>query len=152
MMTPPATLTPYLYSHGSLTALLEQRAGQAVRVSVVREGHQLIDFSTKKLLGLPIHRPTIAWVREVQLFGNDDKAWVCAKSVFALTSLVGNAKRLRHLKSTPIGYVMFKNKRHLPHTRTYFFDNQRKHWGRNTVYDWHGRAVLVQEIFLTDFR
>ena len=61
MMTPPATLAPYLYSHGSLTALLEQRAGQAVRVSVMREGHQLIDFSTKKLLGLPIHRPTIAW-------------------------------------------------------------------------------------------
>lgn len=149
MTTPPTTLVPYLYSHGSLTTLLEQRAGQALHVNVVRESYQVIDFTTKKLLGLPIHRPALAWVREVELYGNHDKAWVRAKSIFPLTSLVGNAKRLRHLKRTPIGYVMFKHNKNLPHTRTYFFNN--KHWGRNTVYDWQGRAVLVQEMFLTDF-
>lgn len=148
MTTPPTTLSTYIYSHGSLTALLEQRAGQALCVNVIHEGHQLIDFTTKKLLELPIHRPTIAWVREVELFGDDDKAWVRAKSVFPLISLVGNAKRLRYLKRTPIGYVMFKRNKNLPHKRTYFFDNE--HWGRNTVYDWQGRAVLVQEVFLID--
>lgn len=53
MTTPPTTLAPYLYSHGSLTTLLEQRAGQALHVNVVRESYQVIDFTTKKLLGLP---------------------------------------------------------------------------------------------------
>lgn len=136
-----------LHTHGSLTALLEKKAGRPVRVQILHECHQLIDFKTKKLLRLPAHRPAVAWVREVELFGDDDVAWVRAKSVFPLTSLVGNAKRLRHLKRTPIGYVLFKKNRTLPYTRTYFFD---EHWGRNTVYDWHGRCVLVQEIFLSD--
>ncbi|MDO4896197.1 MAG: chorismate lyase [Moraxella sp.] len=136
-----------LYSHGSLTALLEKKAGRPVRVQILHECYQVIDFKTKKLLGLPIHRPAVAWVREVELFGDDDVAWVRAKSVFPLTSLVGNAKRLRHLKRTPIGYVMFKKNHRLPHTRTYFFD---EYWGRNTIYDWHGRHILVQEIFLGD--
>lgn len=142
---PPAHLLPFLIAKGSLTALLEQKAGQPLRVQIIYEGHQPIDFYHKKLLNLPLHRPALAWVREVLLFGNETKAWVRAKSIFPIGSLSGNAKRLRHLKNTPIGYVMFKKNRQLPHKRTMFFD---EHWGRNTVYDWHGRQILVQEIFL----
>lgn len=147
-MRPPATLQPFLYATGSLTALLEAQAGQTLRVQVLHESHQVMDISTKRLLGLPLHRPAVAWVREVLLFGDGQTAWVRAKSVFPLPSLVGNAKRLRHLKRTPIGYVMFKHSRHLPHVRIYFFD---EHWGRNTIYDWQGRKVLVQEVFLEGF-
>ena len=146
-MTPPATLIPFLNTQGSLTALLEDKAGQPLRIKVIYEGYQPIDFYTKKMLGLAPHRPTLAWVREVLLFGNEAQAWVRAKSVFCLDSLMGNAKRLRHLKRTPIGYVMFKKSRTLPHTRTIFYD---EYWGRNTVYDWHGRRILVQEVFLTE--
>lgn len=142
---PPAHLLPFLTAKGSLTALLEQKAGQPLRVQIIYEGHQPIDFYHKKLLNLPLHRPALAWVREVLLFGNETKAWVRAKSIFPIGSLSGNAKRLRHLKNTPIGYVMFKKNRQLPHKRTIFFD---EHWGRNTVYDWQGRQILVQEIFL----
>ncbi|TWV84670.1 chorismate lyase [Moraxella sp. VT-16-12] len=144
-MTPPDTLVPFLTAKGSLTALLEQKAGQPLRVQIIYEGHQPIDFYHKKLLNLPLHRPALAWVREVLLFGNETKAWVRAKSIFPIDSLSGNAKRLRHLKNTPIGYVMFKKNRQLPHKRTIFFD---EYWGRNTVYDWHRRQILVQEIFL----
>lgn len=147
-MTPPDILLPYLTAKGSLTALLERQSGQPLRVQVIQEGYQPLDFHHKKQLNLPPHRPTIAWVREVLLFGQDETAWVRAKSIFPLSSLTGDAKRLRHLKRTPIGYVMFKKNRHLPHVRTYFF---KEHWGRNTVYDWQGRKVLVQEVFLSDF-
>lgn len=150
-MTPPPHLSPFLYAKGSLTALLEQQAGQTLRVQVVHESHQLLDFNHKKELNLPTHRPALAWVREVLLFGNDKGAWVRAKSIFPLPSLTGNAKRLRHLKRTPIGYVMFKKNRRLPHKRTIFYDKDNQLWGRNTVYDWHGRAILVQEVFLKDF-
>lgn len=147
-MTPPATLTPFLTTNSSLTTLLEHKAGQPLYVQVIKEGYQAIDFKIKKLLNLPPNRPALAWVREVLLFGNDTAPWVRAKSVFPLSSLQGNAKRLRHLKRTPIGYVMFKKSRTLPHTRTIFHDT---HWGRNTVYEWDGRQILVQEVFLTDF-
>lgn len=147
-MTPPPFLQPPLYSTGSLTAHLEQRAGQAIRVKIIHECHQPIDRQTKKLLGLPSHRPALAWVREVELFGNEKTAWVRAKSIFPLPSLTGNAKRLRHLKRTPIGYVMFKKNRRLPHKRTIFYDKDSQLWGRNTVYDWQGRKILVQEVFL----
>lgn len=146
--TPPHSLMPYLYAQGSLTALLERRAGQILCVQVLSESYQPLDFNSKNLLGLPVHRPTLAWVREVLLFGNDDKPWVRAKSIFPISSLMGDAKRLRHLKRTPIGYVMFKSHKKLPYERTYFYEG---HWGRNTVYDWQGRTVLIQEIFLNEF-
>ncbi len=151
-MTPPHSLMPFLYAKGSLTTLLEQQARQVIRVQVVRECYQPLDFSHKKEFDLPMHRPTLAWVREVLLFGDDTEAWVRAKSIFPLPSLTGNAKRLRHLKHTPIGYVMFKHNRQLPYKRTIFYDEHQKHWGRNTIYDWQGRAILVQEVFLKDLK
>lgn len=148
-MTPPPHLHPFLHNKGSLTALLEQKAGQALQVEILSEGWQILDFKSKKTLNLPIHRPALAWVREVLLFGNDKGAWVRARSIFPLPSLTGNAKRLRHLHGTPIGYVLFKKSRTLPHTRHIFNDDGQ--WGRSSVYDWQGRKILIQEIFLADF-
>lgn len=66
-MTPPATLLPYLTTQGSLTAMLEAKAGQILRVKVIKEEWQPIDFKNKKILNLPVHRPALAWVREVLL-------------------------------------------------------------------------------------
>lgn len=148
-MTPPATLLPYLATQGSLTAMLEAKAGQILRVKVIKEEWQPIDFKNKKILNLPVHRPALAWVREVLLFGNDEQAWIHAKSIFPQPSLIGNAKRLRHLKDTPIGYVMFKKSRTLPCQRHIFkHDGQFK---RASIYDWQGRYILVEEIFLHGF-
>ncbi len=148
LSTPPHSLMPYLYAQGSLTALLEKRAGQTLCVQILSERYDNLDFHTKKLLKLPVHRPALAWVREVLLFGNDEEPWVRAKSIFPLDSLTGSAKRLRHLKRTPIGYVMFKQRKTLPHQRTYFYEDR---WGRNTVYEWGGHSVLIQEVFLNEF-
>lgn len=148
-MNPPDYLMPYLTTEGSLTTLLEAKAGQPLDVQVIQEGHQTIGFYTKKTLGLPVHRPTIAWIREVLLFGCDDRAWVRAKSIFPLDSLAGDAKRLRYLKRTPIGYVMFKKNRTLPYDRHIFHRNEQ--YGRATVYDWHGRKLLIEEYFLNEF-
>lgn len=149
MATPPSDLLPYLTTLGSLTALLEAKAKQPLRVEVIKEGWQPLDFKQKKLLNLPTHRPMAAWVREVLLFGNGDDAWVRAKSIFPLTSLTGNAKRLRHLHGTPIGYVLFKKHRTLPCTRHIFHHNGQ--FGRSSTYTWQGRPLLIQEIFLDDF-
>lgn len=148
-MNPPDYLIPYLTAEGSLTALLEAKSGQPLRVQVIKEGYQAIDLYYKKSLNLPSHRPALAWVREVLLFGSSEAAWVCAKSVFPVNSLVGDAKRLRHLKRTPIGYVMFKKNRKLPYDRHIFCYDGR--YGRATVYDWQGRKLLIEERFLDAF-
>lgn len=163
MATPPTTLLPYLTTQGSLTALLEVKAGQPLCVKVIKEGWQTLDFQQKKSLGLPVHRPSVAWVREVELFGDDEAgdgkvgddkgakkgAWVRAKSIFPIESLTGNAKRLRHLHGTPIGYVMFKKHRTLPCTRRIFCQDGQ--WGRRSIYDWQGRVLLIEERFSHEF-
>lgn len=96
-----------------------------------------------------LNRPMLAWVREVQLYGNDERPWVAAQSIFPLPSLKGRARRLQQLKGTPIGYVMFKRCRTLPSQR--FIAQTAAGWQRQTRYDWYGRKLLISETFLSAF-
>ena len=67
---------------------------------------------------MALNRPMLAWVREVNLYGDDELPWVAAQSIFPLSSLKGRARRLQQLKGTPIGYVLFKRRRTLPNQRS----------------------------------
>lgn len=91
----------------------------------------------------------MAWVREAQLYGNDALPWVQAQSIFPLASLKGQARRLQQLKSTPIGYVLFKRSRTLPNQRS--IQQTADGWQRQTLYDWYGRKILISETFLVAF-
>ena len=92
----------------------------------------------------------MAWVREVLLYGdNGAMPWVQAKSIFPINSLTGQAQRLRHLKGTPIGYVLFKKQRSIPHRRYYFSDDGQ--YGRKTVYELTQGRIMIQELFLKAF-
>ena len=149
---PPAELLPWLEAKGSLTAMLEARAGQPLRVQRCFEGYRRLSLHQKRQLGLQgsaLNRPLLAWVREVQLYGDSELPWVCAQSVFPLSSLQGQARRLHQLKGTPIGYVLFKRNRTLPNRR--FIHNTTKGWQRQTSYDWYGRKLLISETFLPEF-
>ncbi len=149
---PPTELLSWLNTEGSLTALLEAKAGQPLRVERSFEGYRLLSLAQKKQLGLQgaaLNRPLLAWVREAQLYGNDELPWVQAQSIFPLSSLKGRARRLQQLKSTPIGYVLFKRSRTLPNQR--FIEHTADGWQRQTLYDWYGRKLLISETFLPDF-
>ncbi len=149
---PPTELLPWLNIEGSLTAALEAKAGQPLRVVRGFEGYRLLSLIQKKQLGMQgvmLSRPMLAWVREVQLYGNDERAWVQAQSVFPLPSLTGRARRLQQLKGTPIGYVLFKRNRTLPNQR--FIQQTSEGWQRQTRYDWYGRKLLISETFLPAF-
>ena len=150
--SPPAELLSWLNTEGSLTALLEAKAGQPLRVKRSFEGYRLLSLIQKKQLGLQgaaLSRPLLAWVREAQLYGNDELPWVQAQSIFPLSSLQGRARRLQQLKSTPIGYVLFKRSRTLPNQR--FIEHTADGWQRQTLYDWYGRKLLISETFLPQF-
>ncbi|WP_351118875.1 chorismate lyase [Psychrobacter sp. SMN/5/1215-MNA-CIBAN-0208] len=151
-LIPPIGLLSWLNAEGSLTAMLEERAGQPLRVERSFEGYRQLTLRQKQQLGLhrsAFNRPMLAWVREVQLYGNDDRPWVQAQSVFPLSSLKGRARRLQQLKGTPIGYVLFKCSRTLPNKRSVCLTDDG--WQRQTRYDWYGRKLLISETFLPAF-
>ena len=151
-LSPPSELVDFLNTEGSLTAMLEVKAGQPLRVERSFEGYRLLSLAQKKQLGMQgaaLNRPMLAWVREAQLYGNDVKPWVQAQSIFPLASLKGHARRLQQLKSTPIGYVLFKRSRTLPNQRS--IQQTTDGWQRQTLYDWYGRNILISETFLAAF-
>ena len=151
-LSAPIELLGFLNTEGSLTAMLEVKAGQPLRVERSFEGYQLLSLAQKKQLGVQgaaLSRPLLAWVREAQLYGNDVKPWVQAQSIFPLASLKGRARRLQQLKSTPIGYVLFKRSRTLPNQRS--IEHTADGWQRQTLYDWYGRKILISETFLAAF-
>ena len=141
----------WITSDGSLTALLEAKSGQPLQVKRTFEGYRLLSMAQKKQLGykgIKLNRPMLAWVREVLLFGNSLQPWVAAQSIFPLPSLKGEAKRLQHLQGTPIGYVLFKRQTTLPNRR--LIEPTKAGWRRSTVYDWHGRSLIISETFLPE--
>ena len=152
IQVPPSYLHQWLTADGSLNALLEQKAGKPLQVKRTFEGYRPLTLSQKKQLGYignQLNRPMMAWVREVELYGNSDKPWVIAQSIFPLPSLQGNAKRLQQLKGTPIGYVLFKRQATLPNQRSIRATNMG--WQRQTLYNWHGRHFIISETFLAEF-
>lgn len=151
-LSPPSELLDFLNTEGSLTAMLEVKAGQPLRVERSFEGYRLLSLAQKKQLGVKgaaLSRPLLAWVREAQLYGNNEQPWVQAQSIFPLASLKGRARRLQQLKSTPIGYVLFKRSRTLPNQRS--IEKTAEGWQRQTLYDWYGRKILISETFLAAF-
>jgi chorismate--pyruvate lyase len=151
-LSPPIELLDFLNTEGSLTAMLEVKAGQPLRVERSFEGYRLLSLAQKKQLGIKgaaLSRPLLAWVREAQLYGNNEQPWVQAQSIFPLISLKGRARRLQQLKSTPIGYVLFKRSRTLPNQRS--IEKTAEGWQRQTLYDWYGRKILISETFLAAF-
>ena len=151
-LSPPSELLDFLNTEGSLTAMLEVKAGQPLRVKRSFEGYRLLSLAQKKQLGMQgtaLSRPLLAWVREAQLYGNNEQPWVQAQSIFPLISLKGRARRLQQLKSTPIGYVLFKRSRTLPNQRS--IEKTAEGWQRQTLYDWYGRKILISETFLAAF-
>lgn len=149
----PSSLAFYLKAKGSLTALLEQLAGQPLKVVIEFEGFRKLSIAEKKQLqfqaGL-FNRPVMAWVRQVKLYGDDEVPWVSAQSIFPLMSLQGDAKRLKYLKNMPVGYVLFKRQNVLPNRR--LIVETQKGWQRQTCYDWYGRSLLIVETFLPAFQ
>lgn len=146
---PPKLLQPWLSATGSLTALLEAKAGQPLQVNPIFEGFKLMTFAQKKTLGLELH-PQMAWVRQVQLFGNQPQPWVEATSLFPVSSLLGQARRLRYLGKTPLGYVLFKRGEHFVRCNRHVVSTPQG-WQRQNGYVWQGVPLLVQETFLPAF-
>ena len=146
----PPKLTPWLTSTGSLTAKFEALSRHKLIVQPTFEGRQTLSLSEKRQLQLPLGGSQSAWVREALLFGKPNQnAWVVARSVFPFASLIGNARKLANLGTTPIGYILFR--RHGAVMTNRWIDVTAQGWRRTTLYQWQGRHFLISETFLPAF-
>lgn len=141
----PDPIQHLLTSQGSLTRKLELLNGKPIKVVITHQGLGCLNRTQQRLFAKGRNpRQTMAWIRKVILFGNE--AWVEATTIIPMSELWGNVKRLPRLGATPIGYVLFGKRQRLPFVRTYLtVDNLP---ARQSLYDWQGRQLLVEEIFL----
>lgn len=146
----PTTILPWLTMQSSLTRKFETLANQPLRVMPLFEGYRYLNHTTSQELQLA--RQEMAWIREVELYGNDEQAWATAKSIFPISALNGSAKRLRYLNNTPLGYILFG--RHKPSCQRMIsikhIGNQ-CYYSRHNFYRWHHHLILVQETFMPAF-
>lgn len=156
----PISLRHWLLDEGSLTQRLTRLSHGNFSVQLLDQQWQRPNHDEARLLG----RPQSEWaiVREVILAGAG-KPWVFARSVLPATSLTGNLRQLRYLKSRPLGQLLFNapSMRRTPfeiaqipaHSKYLHSSISREisSWGRRSRFEVYGRPILVSEVFLPGF-
>lgn len=154
----PTILRPWLLAEGSLTRHLLHASDGNFRVERVVQHWAHPTLSEARLLKIdPTRR---ALIREVILWGRDEP-WVYARSVIPASSLRGDLRRLRRLRNTSLGALLFK----YPNLQRAPFEIGRVDaallpetlradtplWGRRSRFSVNGRSLIVGEIFLDAF-
>ena len=151
----------WLSDSGSLTRALVSRCNGRFSVEVVSQGWDAVLPGERRLLAM--RRGEAALVREVRLHC-DGEAWVFARTLIPASSLRGEARRLAFLGNRPLGAVLFADpttrRRLVEFTRLKARHRLHGHatahlgrehavlWGRRTLFEYAGRPLLVNEIFL----
>lgn len=154
----PVALRPWLLAEGSLTQHLLRASAGAFRVERISQRWCRPTLSEARLL--EIDPSQWALIREVVLWGRGEP-WVFARSVMPARSLRGDLKRLRRLRNTSLGALLFK---YPQLQRTPFQlarvapaslpEKVRGHetlWGRRSRFSVNDRSLIVGEIFLDAF-
>jgi chorismate--pyruvate lyase len=155
--TPPS-LRPWLLAEGSLTRHLIAASHGNFRVERIAQHWARPTLSEARLLKIDPNQ--WALIREVILWGNG-APWVYARSVIPARSLRGDLRRLRHLRNTSLGALLFK----YPQLQRTPFELARVDatllsaslrgkstlWGRRSRFSVDGHSLIVGEIFLDAF-
>jgi chorismate--pyruvate lyase len=157
----PLGVQSWLFDRDSLTRRVRDLCPGCFRVQVLDEGLARPMFNERRLLSMADHQ--LAVVRQVQLLC-DDQPWVFARTVIPLPTLRGPGGRLALLGDKPLGEMLFANStmrrfevqvaRILPVHRLFHAATFNLHskpveiWGRRSVFQLHGKPLLVSEVFL----
>ena len=151
----------WLGDRGSLTRSMMANCHDRFRVELLRQYHGTLLPGEARLLDAGTTRAAL--VREVRLYCGAT-AWVFARTLIPLHSLRGPASHLARLGQRPLGEVLFSDPRtrrlrmeiarirsrhqlfwpatgHLP-------ERPRAISGRRTLFEYRGRRILVNELFL----
>ncbi|MDA8420266.1 MAG: chorismate lyase [Pseudomonadota bacterium] len=157
----PAEMRDWLLDPASLTARLKAVCSGNFRVDLLEQRHLLPRPCEAADLGISPGR--YALVRQVRLLC-DREAWVFARTVIPEETLRGPQRRLRYLKTRPLGEVLFSSptltrarvtiERLVPGGALYALAasgirrNAPAIWGRRSLFVVGGKRLLVSEYFL----
>lgn len=153
----------WLRDNHSLTKRVIDACQGEFRVRLRRQGWHRPLHSERRILHMG--RTRVGLIREVELLCGG-RPWVFARTVIPTASLKGAVGRLARLGERPLGAVLFSR----PTTRRgqiefarllpgqVLYEAAVVHldvrpevlWGRRTVFDFAGKPLLVNEIFLPD--
>ena len=143
----------WVLDRGSLTQRLINYSADNFSVKVLQQSTAIPVNNERKALGLGIRQACL--VREVALQCHGTPV-VYARSVIPLTSLQGPQRQLAHLGERPLGAFLFRHKNMsrgplevAPFDHLLLGDN-RKGWGRRSVFYLDNYPLLVAEFFLAD--
>jgi chorismate lyase len=155
----PQDLRPWLLDPGSLTRHLIQASGGDFQVEVLAQRWRRPTLSEARLLDIDTR--ALALIREVILRGRG-QPWVYGRSVMPAQCLRGDLRRLRKLRSSSLGALLF---RYPQLQRTPFelaridarsqlparLRSDHRLWARRSRFELNGRALIVSETFLPAF-
>lgn len=159
----PENISPWLFDQGSLTRRILLNCKKQFRVDVLSQKWQRPMLNEAMRLG--VHAEHHAFIREVLLYCGDEP-WVYARSVLPHKTLTGKRRRLGKLGSRPLGEILFsdpdikrdalevaniKPEQRMFQQATQCLDKPPESiWGRRSVFHWHKKPLLVNEVFLPD--
>jgi chorismate--pyruvate lyase len=154
-LTPQQRLT--LLDEGSLTATLKQLSGGDFRVTVLQQCWQSPRHSEAQLLMIDPRAACL--IREVLLIGKG-QPWIFARSVMPAMALTGHLYRLRRLKNSSLGELLFRDHSLqrsefelglFPPPQTLLAEtisSEETLIGRRCRFELSGKSLMVSEIFL----
>ena len=159
--TLPCETLAWLLDPASLTRRVVAVCGGKFRVEVTFQGWHRPLLHEARALGM--RAGGYALVRQVYLLC-DDQAWVYARTVIPRTTLTGPERRLAHLRTRPLGEVLFADPSMrrgavevaclTPREPVFHMATRRLAsppaviWGRRSVFTLSAKPLLVNEIFL----
>jgi len=149
----PRNINRELLDQGSLTHRLGEICSSGdIRVRLLQEIRCETDPRVHRNLGLS--KWNLVFKREVFLCCSL-QPWVFAVTCIPISAINGPARRLCSLGTTPLGEVLFHNKRARRgpieiHSRDLNIKNVSygQCWGRQSIFTFHGAPVMVSEYFL----
>jgi len=151
----------WLSEYGSMTLHLLQAGLGSLKVSVISSQQRALFKEESLFLDLPQRR--WAYVREVMMHVALSP-WMYGRTVIPDTTLNSGAGQLKLLGDSPLGKVLFDNKKStrefieiakispLHHLFPQSVDKEQYPylWARRSLFSFNGQPVLVQEVFLPD--
>ncbi len=149
-----------LAEQGSLTQRFKQAMGSKPNLTRLYQGRQFVSSDERQMLAIKPRQ--MAMVREIKM-GNIDQAWLFARTVVPLKTLLGSARRICALDETPIGKILFGRQgaerksmkieltSDLPKTLIDMDINiEHPLWERCSIFEFSAGPLMVSEIFLPD--
>jgi len=158
-LSPESQVLKWLAEKGSMTEKLKKAANGNLKVELLLSKELIATRSELSRLELP--PMTKAYVREV-LMSVDSDNWMFGRTIMPLETVNGNyGIKLKELGTQPLGSVLFDEdstervsieiaritKDHALYPDD-FLQNESTLWSRRSIFMFHNKPLLVQEVFL----